>query len=100
MARTMGAWGVLEGGMIGGDPKPSPFLCPPSLVFLFPLFNQKVPGMAEREIDMVQRGGYDTVVKGHRQEHMDSGVLGLYGVGDWGGGPGGSSLSLSSRSSG
>lgn len=31
MPRTMGAWSVLEGGMIGGDPKLSPFLCPPSL---------------------------------------------------------------------
>lgn len=67
MPRTMGAWRVLEGGMIGGDPKLSPFLSftEASLVFLFPLFNQKVPGMAEKEIDMVHRGGYDTVVKGH-----------------------------------
>lgn len=51
MAFTMGAQNVLEGGVIGGDPKLSPSSAPrvcsfteTSPVFLFPLFNQKVPG--------------------------------------------------------
>ena len=63
-------------------------------VFLFPLFNRKVLGMVERENDMAQRGGYNTVVRGHWQEHIDLGILGLYGGGDWD--PGHPSLSLSS----
>lgn len=49
-------------------------------------------GMAEKESDMVQRGGYNTVVRGRWQEHVD------LGVGDEGGGPGRPSLSLSSMS--
>lgn len=74
MALTMGAWNVLECGMKGGDPKLSPSSAPtPPVcsfteapwVFVFPLFNQKVLEMAEKERDMVHRGGYSTVVRGH-----------------------------------